>query len=237
MSERPDPDDGPGPVDGPDHVRTAFDVQRRAIERCRRLLAEGARYHRDFAAAFADGLESVDDSQQRSLELLRRGVHASLDAVAVTVPGSDDAVAAARDAVDEQFEVLEASRRDAFDAVGGTLEDGVDASGEALVEALRALNQLVDAVLDAHEELETTTLHALEDAEAQFTTLRDRLEDLPVADGGQVAGGFGGGIGGGSAGPGPTGEELARIDDELATLREQLDEATAGEESDARDED
>lgn len=219
--------DGPAPAEGPDPVRTAFDIQRRTIEGSRRLLAEGVRYHREFAAAFADGLESIDESQQRSLELTRRGIHASLDAVSVTVPGSGDAVAAARDAVDEQFEVLEASRRDAFDAVGGTLEDGVDASGEALVEALQALNRQVEALLDAHEALEETTLHALHDAEAQFTALRNRLDDLPVTDGGQVAGGFGGGVGGERGGAAATAAELARIDDELATLREQLDDVGA----------
>lgn len=170
--------------DAPDPVRTAFDVQRRTIEGSRRLVAESVRYQRAFNEAVVDSLDAADESQRRSLELTRRGVHTYLDAVDAAVPGSAEAVTATRETVDDQFDTLEATRREAFDTVGAPLEGGVDASGAALGESLQVLNEQVAALLEAHEDVEETTVRALEDAELQFEEVGGTLEELrrSVAD-------------------------------------------------------
>lgn len=206
----------------PDPIRTAFDVQRRAIEQGRRLVTGSVRYQRGLNATFVDSLDAADESQRRSLELTRRGLHGYLDAVDTAVPGSEEAVSVTREAIDDQFDTLEATRREAFDAVGGQLEEGVDASGAALVESLQVLNGQIETLLDAHGDVETTTLQAVAEAEGQFEAIRETLEDLRRAIPDQVEGRE-------TAVSGPFEEQFQEFEAQLEQLQRQLDDARARE--------
>ena len=145
-------------------VKTAFDLQRTALEQTQSATHEAVEAQKTAVNAAVDGLDTVESLNEQNARLTQEALHAYFDAVEQVTP--EDAqvdLDQVRELVDEQFDAAAEAQDETWEAVREAAAESADGFEQFADNYVEAVDSSFDSFLEAHEEVEANAVDAAEE--------------------------------------------------------------------------